>query len=157
MSIAYVALGSNLGERKQNILTALNYMEQSGLKILAVSSLLETEPYGVTDQPSFINAAVKIETELTAHDLLRLLLAIELKMGRVRKRHWGERNIDLDLILYDDKIMKDKDLIVPHPDMQNRLFVLSPLAEIAGDVVHPVFKITISAMLNNLMSGDGNK
>ncbi len=157
MSIAYIALGSNLGERKQNILTALNYMEQSGLKILAVSSLLETEPYGVTDQPSFINAAVKIETELAAHDLLRLLLAIELKMGRVRKRHWGERNIDLDLILYDDKIMKDKDLIVPHPDMQNRLFVLSPLAEIAGDVVHPVFKITISAMLNNLMSGDGNK
>ena len=157
MSIAYIALGSNLGERKQNILTALNYMEQSGLKILAVSSLLETEPYGVTDQPSFINAAVKIETELTAHDLLRLLLAIELKMGRVRKRHWGERNIDLDLILYDDKIMKDKDLIVPHPDMQNRLFVLSPLAEIAGDVVHPVFKITISAMLNNLMSGDGNR
>lgn len=157
MSIAYIALGSNLGERKQNILTALNYMEQSGLKILAVSSLLETEPYGVTDQPSFINAAVKIETELAAHDLLRLLLIIELKMGRVRKRHWGERNIDLDLILYDDKIMKDKDLIVPHPDMQNRLFVLSPLAEIAGDVVHPVFKITISAMLNNLMSGDGNK
>lgn len=157
MSIAYIALGSNLGERKQNILTALNYMEQSGLKILAVSSLLETEPYGVTDQPSFINAAVKIETGLAAHDLLRLLLAIELKMGRVRKRHWGERNIDLDLILYDDKIMKDKDLIVPHPDMQNRLFVLSPLAEIAGDVVHPVFKITISAMLNNLMSGDGNK
>ena len=157
MSIAYIALGSNLGERKQNILTALNYMEQSGLKILAVSSLLETEPYGVTDQPSFINAAVKIETELAANDLLRLLLAIELKMGRVRKRHWGERNIDLDLILYDDKIMKDKDLIVPHPDMQNRLFVLSPLAEIAGDVVHPVFKITISDMLNNLMSGDGNK
>ena len=157
MSIAYIALGSNLGERKQNILTALNYMEQSGLKILAVSSLLETEPYGVTDQPSFINAAVKIETELAAHDLLRLLLVIELKMGRVRKRHWGERNIDLDLILYDDKIMKDKDLIVPHPDMQNRLFVLSPLAEIAGDVVHPVFKITISDMLNNLMSGDGNK
>ena len=157
MSIAYIALGSNLGERKQNILTALNYMEQSGLKILAVSSLLETEPYGVTDQPSFINAAVKIETELAAHDLLRLLLAIELKMGRVRKRHWGERNIDLDLILYDDKIMKDKDLIVPHPDMQNMLFVLSPLAEIAGDVVHPVFKITISDMLNNLMSGDGNK
>ena len=157
MSIAYIALGSNLGERKQNILAALNYMEQSGLKVLAVSSLLETEPYGVTDQPCFINAVVKIETELAAHDLLRLLLAIELKMGRVRKRHWGERNIDLDLILYDDKIMKDKDLIVPHPDMQNRLFVLSPLAEIAGDVVHPVFKITISDMLNNLMSGDGNK
>ena len=157
MPIAYIALGSNLGEKKQNILTALNYMEQSGLKVLAVSSLLETEPYGVTDQPFFINAAVKIETELAAHDLLRLLLAIELKMGRVRKRHWGERNIDLDLLLYDNLVIKDKDLILPHPDMQNRLFVLSPLAEIAGDVTHPVFKITISDMLDNLASGDENK
>ncbi len=157
MPIAYIALGSNLGEKKQNILTAFNYMEQAGLKILAVSSLLETEPYGVTDQPFFINAAVKIETELAAHDLLRLLLAIELKMGRVRKRHWGERNIDLDLLLYDNLIINDKDLILPHPDMQNRLFVLSPLAEIAGDVIHPVFKITISDMLDNLASGDENK
>ncbi|MHC1718403.1 MAG: 2-amino-4-hydroxy-6-hydroxymethyldihydropteridine diphosphokinase [Acidaminococcaceae bacterium] len=157
MPIAYIALGSNLGEKKQNILTAINYMEQSGLKVLAVSSLLETEPYGVTDQPFFINAAVKIETELAAHDLLKLLLAIELKMGRVRKRHWGERNIDLDLLLYDNLVIKDKDLVLPHPDMQNRLFVLSPLAEIAGDVVHPVFKITISDMLDNLASGDENK
>lgn len=157
MPIAYIALGSNLGEKKQNILTALNYMEQSGLKVLAVSSLLETEPYGVTDQPFFINAAVKIETELAAHDLLRLLLSIELKMGRVRKRHWGERNIDLDLLLYDNLIINEKDLVLPHPDMQNRLFVLSPLAEIAGDVIHPVFKITISDMLDNLASGDENK
>ena len=157
MPIAYIALGSNLGERKQNILAALSYMEQSGLKVLAVSSLLETEPYGVTDQPFFINAAVKIETELAAHDLLRLLLAIELKMGRVRKRHWGERNIDLDLLLYDNLVIKDKDLILPHPDMQNRLFVLSPLAEIAGDVIHPVFLFSISDMLDNLSSGDENK
>ena len=153
MPIAYIALGSNLGERKQNILAALSYMEQSGLKVLAVSSLLETEPYGVTDQPFFINAAVKIETELAAHDLLRLLLAIELKMGRVRKRHWGERNIDLDLLLYDNLVIKDKDLILPHPDMQNRLFVLSPLAEIAGAVIHPVFQLTFSALLANLARG----
>lgn len=157
MSIAYIALGSNIGNRKQNILTALDFMEKAGLKVLAVSALLETEPYGVTDQPSFINAAVKIETELSAHDLLRLLLTIELKMGRVRKRHWGERNIDLDLILYDDLIIKDNELILPHPDMQNRLFVLAPLAEIASDVIHPVFKITISDILDNLTSGDENK
>lgn len=157
MPIAYIALGSNIGDRKKNILTALNYMEQSGLKVLAVSTLLETAPYGVTDQPCFINAAVKIETELAAHDLLRLLLAIELKMGRVRKRHWGERNIDLDLILYDDLVVKDNELILPHPDMQNRIFVLAPLAEIACNVIHPVFKITISDMLDNLTSGDENK
>ena len=111
----------------------------------------------MADQLFVIYGVVKIETELAAHDLLRLLLAIELKMGRVRKRHWGERNIDLDLLLYDNLVIKDKDLILPHPDMQNRLFVLSPLAEIAGDVIHPVFKITISDMLDNLASGDENK
>lgn len=157
MSIAYIALGSNLGNRKQNILTAVNYMEQSGLKVLALSSLIETEPYGVKDQPLFINAAVKIETALAASDLLKALLAIESMMGRVRKRHWGERNIDLDLLLYDNLVTKDSELILPHPDMQNRLFVLAPLAEIAGDVIHPVFKITINNMLDNLMSGDENQ
>ncbi|MGL5207065.1 MAG: 2-amino-4-hydroxy-6-hydroxymethyldihydropteridine diphosphokinase [Acidaminococcaceae bacterium] len=157
MPIAYIALGSNIGNRKQNIFTALDCMEKSGLKILKVSSLLETEPYGVIDQPFFINAIAKIQTELSAHALLRELLAIEMKMGRVRNRHWGERNIDLDLILYDNLIIKDDDLILPHPDMQNRLFVLAPLSEIAADVIHPVFKITISDMLDNLMSGDENK
>ncbi|MGE4589062.1 MAG: 2-amino-4-hydroxy-6-hydroxymethyldihydropteridine diphosphokinase [Acidaminococcaceae bacterium] len=157
MSIAYIALGSNLGNRKQNILTAVNYMEQSGLKVLALSSLIETEPYGVKDQPLFINAAVKIETALAASDLLKALLAIESMMGRVRKRHWGERNIDLDLLLYDNLVTKDSELTLPHPDMQNRLFVLAPLAEIAGDVIHPVFKITINNMLDNLMSGDENQ
>ena len=157
MSIAYIALGSNLGNRKQNILTAVNYMEQSGLKVLALSSLIETEPYGVKDQPLFINAAVKIETALAASDLLKALLAIESMMGRVRKRHWGERNIDLDLLLYDNLATKDSELTLPHPDMQNRLFVLAPLAEIAGDVIHPVFKITINNMLDNLMSGDENQ
>ena len=157
MSIAYIAMGSNLGDRKENLLEALTNMENSGFKVLAVSSFVETEPYGVTDQPFFINAVVKIATELSAHDLLRALLEIEQKMGRVRKRHWGERNIDLDLLFYDNLVIKEHDLVLPHPDMQNRLFVLSPLAEIAGDVIHPVFKITISDMLDNLASGDENK
>lgn len=157
MSIAYIAMGSNLGERKKNLLEALSNMENRGLKVLAVSSFIETEPYGVTDQPLFINAVVKIATELSAHDLLRALLDIEQKMGRVRKRHWGERNIDLDLLFYDNLVIKEHDLVLPHPDMQNRLFVLAPLAEIAGEVVHPVFNVTVSDMLNKLTSGDEDK
>ena len=157
MSIAYIAMGSNLGDRKENLLEALTNMENSGFKVLAVSSFVETEPYGVTDQPFFINAAVKIATELSAHDLLRALLEIEQKMGRVRKRHWGERNIDLDLLFYDNLVIKEHDLVLPHPDMQNRLFVLAPLAEIAGEVVHPVFNVTVSDMLNKLTSGDEDK
>ena len=157
MSIAYIAMGSNLGDRKENLLEALINMENSGFKVLAVSSFVETEPYGVTDQPFFINAVVKIATELSAHDLLRALLEIEQKMGRVRKRHWGERNIDLDLLFYDNFVIKEHDLVLPHPDMQNRLFVLAPLAEIAGEVVHPVFNVTVSDMLNKLTSGDEDK
>ena len=157
MSIAYIAMGSNLGDRKKNLLESLSNMENSGFKILAVSSFVETEPYGVTDQPFFINAAVKIATELSAHDLLRALLEIEQKMGRVRKRRWGERNIDLDLLFYDNLVIKEQDLVLPHPDMQNRLFVLAPLAEIAGEVVHPVFNVTVSDMLNKLTSGDEDK
>lgn len=157
MSIAYIAMGSNLGDRKENLLEALTNMENSGFKVLAVSSFVETEPYGVTDQPFFINAVVKIATELSAHNLLRALLEIEQKMGRVRKRHWGERNIDLDLLFYDNLVIKDNDLVLPHPDMQNRLFVLAPLAEIAGEVVHPVFNVTVSDMLNKLTSGDEDK
>lgn len=157
MSIAYIAMGSNLGERKKNLLEALTNMENRGLKVLAVSSFIETEPYGVTDQPLFINAVVKIATELSAHDLLRALLDIEQKMGRVRKRHWGERNIDLDLLFYDNLVIKEHDLVLPHPDMQNRLFVLAPLSEIAGAVVHPVFNVTVSDMLNKLTSGDEDK
>ncbi|NCD08545.1 MAG: 2-amino-4-hydroxy-6-hydroxymethyldihydropteridine diphosphokinase [Negativicutes bacterium] len=157
MSIAYIAMGSNLGEKKKNLLEALSNMENRGLKVLAVSSFVETEPYGVTDQPFFINAVVKIATEFSAHDLLRALLDIEQKMGRVRKRHWGERNIDLDLLFYDNLVIKEHDLVLPHPDMQNRLFVLAPLAEIAGEVVHPVFNVTVSDMLNKLTSGDEDK
>lgn len=157
MSIAYIAMGSNLGEKKKNLLEALSNMENRGLNVLAVSSFIETEPYGVTDQPLFINAVVKIATELSAHDLLRALLDIEQKMGRVRKRHWGERNIDLDLLFYDNLVIKEHDLVLPHPDMQNRLFVLAPLAEIAGEVVHPVFNVTVSDMLNKLTSGDEDK
>lgn len=130
MSIAYIGLGSNLGDREGNLRQALADIEQAGIKVAAVSKFLESEPYGVTDQPKFMNAVARVETDLQPLALLDVLLGIENKMGRVRKRHWGERNIDLDLLLYDDVKMQTEKLTLPHPDMHNRDFVMKPLAEV---------------------------
>lgn len=104
MSIAYIALGSNLGDKEANLRQALKMLLVKGLQIRSVSSFFKTEPYGVTDQPEFINAVACVKTDLAPEKLLKLLLDTELEMGRVRLRHWGERNIDLDLLLYDDLI-----------------------------------------------------
>ena len=151
MSTAYIALGSNLGDREENLRNALKHLEANGVRVIKVSTFIETEPYGVTDQPGFVNAVCQVETELEPLELLRLLLKIELEMGRVRIRRWGERNIDLDLLLYEDACVVSEELTLPHPDMQNRDFVLLPLAEIAGEVVHPVFQKTIKELKEELL------
>lgn len=130
MSVAYIALGSNLGDRKENLDRALDELKKAGIKVAAVSKYLESEPYGVTDQPKFINGVARVETNLPPEELLETMLNIENKMGRVRLRHWGERNIDLDLLLYDDVKMQTEKLTLPHPDMQNRDFVMKPLSEV---------------------------
>ncbi len=140
---AYVALGTNLGNLRQNLDDALNRLRSKGLEITQVSGYIDTDPYGVTDQPRFLNAVCEVKTELAAQQLLEMLLATELEMGRVRLRHWGERIIDLDIIFYGDEIIKTDTLMVPHPDMQNRDFVLRPLAEIAPQKQHPVLHKTV--------------
>lgn len=152
MSFAYIALGSNLGDKEKNLRRALLLLTQQGVEIVRVSSFLSTEPYGVTDQPQFLNAVACVRTSLAPLALLDVLLATELAMGRVRLRHWGERNIDLDLLLYEDVVLDTPRLRLPHPDMQNRDFVLLPLAEIAPELKHPTLEKTIYELKENLMN-----
>lgn len=152
MSIAYIALGSNLGDKEKNLRRALLLLTQQGVEAVRVSSFLSTEPYGVTDQPQFLNAVACVRTSLAPLALLDVLLATELAMGRVRLRHWGERNIDLDLLLYEDVVLDTPRLRLPHPDMQNRDFVLLPLAEIAPELKHPTLQKTIYELKENLMN-----
>ena len=144
---AYVALGSNLGDKEANLRRALELLIERGVEIVKTSTFISTEPYGVTDQPTFLNGVCEVRTSLEPLALLHILLAIEQEMGRVRLRHWGERNIDLDLLLYEDVVMDTPQLKLPHPDMQNRDFVLLPLAEIAPELVHPTLQKTISELV----------
>ena len=155
MAIAYIALGSNLGDKEKNLRRALLLLTQQGVEVVRVSSFLSTEPYGVTDQPQFLNAVACVRTSLAPLALLDVLLATELAMGRVRLRHWGERNIDLDLLLYEDVVLDTPRLRLPHPDMQNRDFVLLPLAEIAPELKHPTLQKTIYELKENLMNREG--
>ena len=147
MHTAYVALGSNLGDKEGNLRRALELLEQRGVEVVKTSTFICTEPYGVTDQPQFLNGVCQVRTSLAPLALLHILLAIEQEMGRVRLRHWGERNIDLDLLLYEDVVMDTPELTLPHPDMQNRDFVLLPLAEMAPEIIHPTLQKTIHELV----------
>ncbi|MBN3346649.1 2-amino-4-hydroxy-6-hydroxymethyldihydropteridine diphosphokinase [Clostridium botulinum] len=150
MHTAYVAFGSNIGEKKSYIKRALEKIEERGIEIIKVSSIYETEPYGVLDQDSFLNGVVKIETNLTPENLIGELLNIEKQLDRVRERRWGPRTIDLDIIFYDDLIINEKDLVIPHKDMENREFVLKPLCDIDENFIHPVLKKSVRELYDRL-------
>lgn len=144
----YIGIGSNLGNREENCLKAIRLMEEQGIKVLKRSSLYETEPWGVKDQPMFINMVIEAETELTPQELLRVLKSIESAMGRVETKRWGPRLIDLDILFYDDMILDTPELRIPHPYIHERPFVLRPLGEIAPELEHPVLKKKIKELMN---------
>ena len=148
---AYIAVGSNLGESEATIAKARElFLKVEGNEILAESSLIVTKPYGVTDQPDFINGMWKVSTLLPPYDLLKKLNEIEHRLGRERLIHWGPRTIDLDIIYYDNLVIDSEKLTVPHIDMANREFVLKPLLEVDPYVRHPITGLRAQEMLDKL-------
>ena len=139
MARAYVGLGANLGPREATILRAVELIAaQPGIEVLELSSLSETEPVGITDQPSFVNGAVSLETTLPPRELLEALLRVERELGRVRRgERWGPRTIDLDLLLYGEEVVDEAGLTVPHPRLHERRFALEPLAELEPELEIP--------------------
>ena len=149
MPLVFISIGSNLGDRIENCITAVQEIS-SFANILALSSIYETEPVGKEDQPYFINCVIKIETELSPSRLLASLQSVEDKLGRRHEERWGPRVIDLDIIFYNDLVIETEELTIPHPRAHLRRFVLLPLSEIAPEKVHPVLKVTASNFLNEL-------
>ncbi|HTZ19092.1 MAG TPA: 2-amino-4-hydroxy-6-hydroxymethyldihydropteridine diphosphokinase [Dissulfurispiraceae bacterium] len=138
MAVVFLGIGSNLGNKKANCLTAIDKLLAGGSEVVKISSPYDSKPWGVTDQPDFVNMAVEARTTMSPRELLDALKKIETDMGREPGQRWGPRLIDLDLLLYDDLIIQSDDLVVPHPLLHERDFVLMPLSEIAPDLVHPV-------------------
>jgi 2-amino-4-hydroxy-6-hydroxymethyldihydropteridine diphosphokinase len=142
----YISGGSNQGDRKANLEYALEALKEGGT-VSRASSFFETEPVGFLDQPWFLNLAIGLETRLAPNQLLELCQEIESSRGRVRRFANAPRTLDLDILLYGDLIMNDQRLIIPHPRLAERRFVLKPLAQIAPEVLHPVLKKTIRSLL----------
>jgi len=151
-TLAYLSLGSNVGDRETQLRDALARLGAAG-RVVAVSSVYETEPVEFTEQPWFLNCAVALETGKTPQDLMSAILKIEEEMGRRRVLKKGPRTIDIDILLFGDTIMDSPELTIPHPAMLQRRFVLEPLAEIAPEVQHPVLKKTIRELRNTLPKG----
>jgi 2-amino-4-hydroxy-6-hydroxymethyldihydropteridine diphosphokinase len=147
--IAYIAIGSNIGNPRGNCIEAIHEISKhDSIKIISKSSFYQTSPIGPIQQEWFINSAIKINTSLTPIKLLTNLLNIESTMGRVRQEKWGPRLIDLDLLFYDNQILNQEEITIPHPEISKRNFVLIPLCEIAENLHHPILKKTIKTLLN---------
>jgi len=150
--LAYLSLGSNVGDRTANLRAAIDRLAEAG-QVQAVSAFYETEPVDVLDQPWFLNCVVAVETEMPPRGLLNLALAIERAMGRHRTREKGPRTIDIDILLFGSRVIDEPGLRIPHPAMHERRFVLEPLAEIAPGVLHPTLKKTARELLAQLPAG----
>jgi 2-amino-4-hydroxy-6-hydroxymethyldihydropteridine diphosphokinase len=148
---AYLLLGSNLGDREEVLRQAIAHIAKEIGSIDAQSSIYETEPWGNINQPGFLNLALKVNTKLSAMQVLEEALAIEKQLGRVRLERWGSRIIDIDIIFYNADVIRIEDqLSIPHPEMQNRKFVLEPLCEIAPEFLHPLLNRTVKELFESL-------
>lgn len=146
MPVAYLSLGSNLGDREKNVHTALAELAAYGT-ITAISALHETAPVGIINQPLFLNAVAAFTTKLEPHQLLEAIHKIEAGLGRTRIVRFGPRTIDIDILFYDDLILNEPSLTLPHPHLHERSFVLTPLAEIAPHHIHPILKKSIHELV----------
>jgi len=155
MTIAYIGLGSNLGDRKDFIHKALKVLaETKNIEVARVSDLIETVPLGGANQPKYLNAVAQIKTALTAKDLHRILLNVETSLGRIRGEKWSSRTIDLDILLFGEEIINTSDLTIPHPQMHLRSFVLKGLCQLDADLLHPVIKVPMKKLAERLNDTD---
>ena len=146
--IAYLCLGSNLNNPETQVQQALQKLrEDPNISILKSSSLIQTKPVGNINQPDFYNQVIEVETSYSSDELLQKALNLENQMGRIRSEHWGPRIIDIDILLYEDEVKHTQDLILPHPEMTKRKFVLELLCSIAPDLIHPVLHKSIANLL----------
>ena len=149
MAIAYLALGTNIGNKRRNMITAAALLAERVGDVLALSGFYETEPWGFQSENTFLNAALQLDTSLSPLELLKATQEIEIEMGRTQKSNgaYHDRIIDIDILLYDNLVLQTPELTLPHPLMHGRLFVMEPLAEIAPNVIHPVFKKPVISLL----------
>ena len=148
MNSAYLLIGGNLGNRIENLTKAISAIEKDIGKIIKISTIYQTASWGITDQPDFLNQVLLVTTKFSAAETMQIILSVENKMGRIRTLKNASRIIDIDILLFNDEIINSRLLTIPHPEIQNRKFVLIPLNEIAPQLLHPVFKQSIQNLLS---------
>lgn len=149
MAVVFLSLGSNEGDKLHHLSSARELMGKRVGALEKSSSIYETEAWGKTDQASFYNQVIRIQTSLSPQDCLKEILTIEQELGRIRIEKWGSRIIDIDILFYDHRIVLESNLKIPHPLIEQRNFVLAPLAEIAPTLLHPVWNVTMETLLKN--------
>lgn len=150
MEPVYLSLGSNVGDREFMLNRAIDLLNTQAGKVYRVSAVYRTSPWGITEQPEFLNQVLLLETRMAPDELMRCIIQIEAVMGRIRTTKWGPRTIDIDILFYGDRIIQSTDLVLPHPFLHERRFILLPLAEIAPDFLHPILHQSMTELLSSL-------